>query len=74
VKSRFRVIGTFDLAAGIQAATVEIDRGSGTIAVRPLRRRRTYTLPLATVAAWICRTIVLAELRERQAAKKGRRA
>jgi hypothetical protein len=73
VKSRFRVTGTFDLAGGAQVATVEIDRVSGIVSVRPLRRRRTYSLPLASVAAWICQSIIHAELRERRHARPAQR-
>jgi hypothetical protein len=72
-KCRFRVVGTFDLAGGLQTATVEVDRASGIISVRPLRRRRVYALPLASVAAMVCNVIIRAELREKRAAKKKRR-
>lgn len=72
-KSRFRVVGTFDLAGGAQTATVEIDRASGIVSVRPFRRRRAYSLPLAAVAAWICQVIIRGEVRERRVAKRGRR-
>lgn len=71
-KSRFRVVGTFDLAGGAQVATVEIDRASSIVSVRPFRRRRAYSLPLAAVAAWICQSIIRAEVRERRATKRGR--
>jgi len=73
VKSRFRVIGTFDLAGGAQVATVEIDRDSNIISVRPLRRRRTYSLPLTSVATWICQSIIRAEVRECRRAGRQRR-
>ena len=71
MKSRFKVTGTFDVGGGAQTATVEIDRNSGLISVRPLRRRRAYSLPLSAVAAWICQSIIRAEVRERRAAKRG---
>ncbi len=71
-KSRFRVVGTFDLAGGAQVATVEIDRASGIVSVRPFRRRRAYSLPLADIAAWICQVIIRSEVRERRATKRGR--
>ncbi len=72
-KSRFKVVGIFDLAGGAQVATVEIDRASGIVSVRPFRRRRAYALPLSAVAAWICQVIIRGEVRERRAAKRGRR-
>lgn len=74
MKSRFRVVGTFDTAGGAQVATVEIDRASGLMSVRPLRRRRTYSLPLVSVAAWICQRIIHSELRERRRVRLRRRA
>lgn len=73
MKSRFRVTGTFDVAGGLQAATVEIDRDAETISVRPLRRRRVYCLPLASVATWICQSIIRAEVRERRETRRRRR-
>lgn len=73
MKSRFKVTGTFDISGGLQTATVEIDRASGIVSVRPLRRRRAYALPLSSVAAWICQVIIRGEVRERRAAKRGRR-
>lgn len=72
-KSRFRVVGTFDLAGGAQVATIEIDRDSSIVSVRPLRRRRTYSLPLASVATWICQSIIRAEVRERRQGRRPQR-
>lgn len=72
-KSHFRVIGTFDIGGGAQTATVEIDRASGVFSVRPLRRRRVYSLPLSSVATMVCQVIVRAEVRERRAAKRKQR-
>ena len=71
--ARFRVVGTFDMASAAQVATVEVDRDVATFSVRPLRRKRKYSLPLATVAAMVVRLIVQAELREKRAAKLARR-
>ncbi len=79
--SRFRVVGTFDIGdlVGVDLlpaprydllATVEIDRDTGVISVRPLRRHKAYALPLAHVAAMICNVIIRAEVREKQLAKK----
>jgi hypothetical protein len=45
--AKFKVEGRFN---GADGATIEIDRGAGTVTVRPTRQRTTYTLPLATVA------------------------
>lgn len=73
MKSHFKVTGRFDIGGGLQTASVEIDRASGIVSVRPLRRRRTYSLPLAAVATWICQAIIRAEVRERRLATRGRR-
>jgi hypothetical protein len=71
--ARFVVVGTFDLAAGLQKATVLVDRVTGIFSVRPFRRKRAYELPLATVAALVCQMIVRAEVREKKAARRARR-
>ena len=71
--SRYRVVGRLDGCGRPQVGTVAIDRASGLISVRPLRRRRTYTLPLATVAEMVCQRVIRAELAERRAAKRHRR-
>jgi len=49
---------------------VTISRTAGTFAVRPLRRRREYLLPLSTVADLVCQRILKAELAERRAARR----
>jgi hypothetical protein len=71
--ARFRVCGRLDMASRASFGTVTIDRGADLFSVRPLRRRRVYTLPLSTVAELVCRTIIAAEAREKRAAKKARR-
>lgn len=72
--ARFPVIGTLDGAGGRQKGTVEIDRETGDFHVRPFRRKRTYHLPLSTVATLVCKAVILGELREKQAAKKAKKA
>ena len=67
---RFRIIGRLDAASRPQEGTVTISRTSLTFAVRPLRRRREYVLPLATVAEIVCQRILRAEVAERKAARK----
>lgn len=69
-KSRFKVFGKFD---GTAEATVTIDRGAGLISVRPLRRRREYTLPLADVAETVMWRIIKAEANAKLLAKKAAR-
>ena len=68
--SRFRVLGRLDMAGGAIPGTVEVDRDAATFGVRPLRRRRVYSLPLSVVATRVCQAIVNAEAREKRAAKK----
>jgi len=70
---KFRIFGRLDHAVRAQQGTVVISRSAGIFTVRPYRRRRTYTLPLATVAEIVCQRIIRAELAERKAAKKARR-
>lgn len=69
--AKFRVSGRLDLGR-LQDGTVTIDRGAGLFSVRPLRRHRTYTLPLSTVAEIVVSRVVKAEVAERRAQKKGR--
>jgi hypothetical protein len=70
--ARFRVVGRFDIAGGVQEATVTVD-GNGMFKVRPLRRHRSYDLTLAAVAAIVCQRIIAVEVREKRAARKARR-
>lgn len=71
-RCRFRVVAKLDRGVP-QEGTVEIDRDSGLVSVRPLRRRRTYVLPLSRVAAFVVHAIVRAEVAERRAARRRRR-
>ena len=74
--ARFRVMGVLDGSGGARSGTVTIDRDSGLVHVRPLRRRRVYTMPLSMVADMICMRIITNEVYEKRAAKtkkKGRR-
>ena len=67
--ARFRVVARLDMASRQSAGTVTIDRGPAPMfAVRPLRRRREYVLPLAAVAELVVRSIIVAEARERRRA------
>lgn len=60
-KTHFRVVGRLDHAAKVQTATVTIHRGTGIFSVRPLRRHRTYDLPLDTVAEMVVARVIRAE-------------
>lgn len=73
MRAKFRVQWPRPLD-GANAATVIIDRARGLFAVRPLRRRREYVLPLATVAEWCVWSVARVELREKVKAKKAARA
>lgn len=66
--ARFKTIGQFDQSY-VQSGTVEIDRDANLISVRPKGRRRTYTLPLSTVAEIICWRVIRAELLEKKREK-----
>ncbi len=72
----FRVSGRFDLASRQQLGTMSIDRRSGMVTVRPLRRRRVYAATLSALAELVVRSQIVAEVRarrqERQARRRGR--
>lgn len=63
--ARFKATGSFDQSY-VQDGTIEIDRVAGLISVRPKGRRRTYTLPLSTVAEIICWKVIRAEMLEKK--------
>lgn len=71
--ARFRVVGRLDAARTV-AGTVAIDRAAGTFTVRAHRRRKAYTLPLATVADIVVSVSVKAEVAARRREKAARRA
>ncbi len=73
MRARFRVLGRLDRASALTEGTVTIERETGIITVRPLRKRRTYSLTLGEVATWICQTIIRAEVAEKRARKRARR-
>lgn len=60
--ARARVVGHFDSAGPPQDATVTIDRDRGLFEVRPFRRRKSYTLPLAKVAEMVAQRCIKAEV------------
>jgi hypothetical protein len=68
--ARFKVTGKLDGAGGMRKGTVIIEREAGLMHVRPLRRRRVYTMPLWMVADYVCQRILIAEINERRAAKR----
>jgi len=77
--ARFKTLAKADRTRP-EACTVLIDRARGLVSVRPLRRRRLYTLPLATVAEMIVARVVKAEVfaariekAKRQPVKRGMR-
>lgn len=70
--AHYRVVGTFDMASAAQVATVDIDRDVGTFAVRPYKKRKTYELPLAYVAAMVCRAVIASEVRKKRQEKAER--
>jgi hypothetical protein len=76
---RLRTIGKGDNCRP-GPVTVMIDRGRGLVMVRPLRRRRLYTLPLGAVADMVVARVVRvetlavnAERANRRKVKRGRR-
>jgi hypothetical protein len=69
--AKFRVVGQLDGAGGMKEGTVEIDRATGMMTVRPLRSRTAYELPLKDVATWLCRQHMFAVVREEKKARNG---
>jgi hypothetical protein len=67
--ARFRVHGRFNRAT---SATVTINRDTGLITVRPLRKRRSYELPLSWAAEAVMWQVLKAEAAEKRAAKRAR--
>lgn len=72
-KAKFVVTARMDSAGGLQKGTVEIDRESGLVTIRPMGKHRTYTAPLSTVADIICQRIILNEMADSKRAKKASR-
>lgn len=72
--AKVRVIGRFDSASKTQTATVVMDRDVGLFSVRPLRRRRIYSLPLSVVAEMVVQWNIRAELLERRRMRSAKRA
>jgi hypothetical protein len=68
-QAKFKVMGLFD---GATRATVLIDRVSLMVEVRPLRRHKTYTLPLSEVAEHILWRVARAEAAEKDKEKKAK--
>lgn len=65
----FRVVGRLDTVR-LQEGTVTVNRASGLIAVRPLRRRREFVLPLSAVAEMVVAKVIKAEVAEKRAARR----
>lgn len=70
--NRYPIVAVLDESRA-QSGTVTVDRAAGLFSVRPLRRRRVYTLPLALVASLVVSRIVKAEIAEARRTKKGRK-
>ena len=71
MSAHVRVLGRLDMARP-QDGTVTITRDSGLFAVRPLRRRREYVLPLSAVAEMVVARVIRAEVAEKRG-PRGRR-
>jgi len=56
-EARFDVVGPLDRCGRWIKGKVIINREQGLVTVRPHRKRKIYTLPLLTVAAWVCRPV-----------------
>ena len=69
-KAKFRVMGMFEMACRPQEATVSIDRDTGVVEIRPLRRRKIYLTTLAAMASVAVRREIQREVQEKKKAKK----
>lgn len=72
-RAHFKVFAVLD-GARAGEGTVTIDRATNVFTVRPARRRRTFVLPLATVASIVVAKSIKAELAAQRASKKKGRA
>lgn len=68
-----RVVGKLDSAGPRIPGTVTINRSAGLFIVRPLRRHRTYELPLDVVADMVVGRITRAEAFEKRLQRAARR-
>jgi hypothetical protein len=68
-RAHFRVTARFD-TSGLLEGTVTINRMTGLFTVRPLRRHRTYELPLSAVADMVVSRVIRGEVLERWRRKR----
>lgn len=69
---RIRTVGRIDRSIP-QAAWVEINRDAGLFTVRPLRCRRSYTLPLSAAAEMVASRCIRWEVAQAKKAKAEKR-
>ncbi len=72
-KIRLRTLAMMEMASRPQKATVTIDRETGAVYVRPLRKRRRYFSTVSAIAEWVVRSTIRAELLEKRRAKKAKK-
>jgi hypothetical protein len=70
--ARFRILARLD-GNRAQSGTVTVERAADMFAVRPLRRRRVYALPLSVVAQMVVERVIRAEVLQRRAEKRARK-
>jgi hypothetical protein len=70
--ARFRILARLD-GTRPQGGTVTVERAADMFAVRPLRRRRVYALPLSVVAQMVVERVIKAEIAAKRAEKRARR-
>ncbi len=69
MRVHIRIVGRLD-KSHLQEGTVTIDRSLSLFSVRPLRRRKVYTLPLSVVADIVVSRMVKAEVAEQRRSKR----
>jgi hypothetical protein len=71
--AKFLVRGRLDSAGGDMDGILSIDRTTGVVYVRPKGRRQIYETTLRELADWICKTNLVAQVKEAKVAKKAAR-
>lgn len=72
-KARFRIVARFDSAGAPVEGWFIVDRNSGVVEIRPLRRRAKYMTDLGTLATLTCQRQILAA-RNRKNLEKANKA
>lgn len=70
--ARFRVVGRYGKGGRVTPATVEIDRDTNTVQIRPFRRRMRYSGTLDALAEVLVHREMMRIAAEKRAARRRR--